>query len=745
MLACARGALRLPALGIVVMTLATLCWSGSARAICPNFPDCGTQTADGTVPQEVTGVTPDFGPAAGGTTVDVAVNFDITDRTHPPKVYFGTKAARLVTVASARDLEATSPAHSIGRVDVIVDAPYESRFSPGGLTRPVAQDAFFYCSGACQRPTITSISPASDTASGGKQLTISGTNFTQGFFSSVRFGSTLVTHVCFVSSTEVQLIVPPSPGDQPGQVGVTVTSLTGTSAPAVTFTYTPDPAMSAHVDDNRTRFTLSSLLGLSFLPSFITDLVPLPGITGRVITQPAVHALFWDRNWDQDNPGLPQAQITAGLTRLVDTSYLADAAQYGVGSATMTGGDVSAPDFLCPGSKAAGNVNPLSLMLWITCEAGGGVIADSELPGTGGIEGVPLADGLTLANDNTDYAIFLPAHVSVGLGSVRSCDAFDAFHFFTVVAEQRIGWAAFLPYPETVYQTVPFIVAPVDCANGTSAGVADDVSHELVESATDPLFGIGWIDNSQFSFSNPRQIFQNGEVSDICENAFNGSQATLAGVMVERYWSNERNSCVPTPVPDCSTTAPRLLTRPSPALLGLKVRPLYVGALTALRHTQQYVVHGSMQAQSVGNTQPRVISSYTIVQQGPGRSSYQGATKVGDGPRTTFQIVQVGQRRCFRGSQKWVCENGMPPLDTGGILAEMFNRQFSVPATTSTRRVLTLTRLTQGNVTYTSTLTRGTGGEPMRLQSISRITGRPEAAQNLVFDYTPKPLIKLPG
>ncbi len=113
MLTCARGAVRFPVLGIVVMTLVMLCWSGSARAICPNFPDCGTQTADGTMPQEVTGVTPDFGPAAGGTTVDVAVNFDITDRAHPPKVYFGTKAARSVTVASARDLKARSPAHSV--------------------------------------------------------------------------------------------------------------------------------------------------------------------------------------------------------------------------------------------------------------------------------------------------------------------------------------------------------------------------------------------------------------------------------------------------------------------------------------------------------------------------------------------------------------------------------------------------------------------------------------------------------
>jgi hypothetical protein len=719
---------------IVATALGVLLPAGSLEAKCANYPNCGAEPPDKTVSPAVTNVSPRAGSSSGGTKVTITVQGFDPDSTTP--VEFGGKPATSVKLVGVQQLQVTSPAHSAGGIDVRVDAPYQDANTPGGWTPTTASDRFTYCNGSCVPPTITSISPASGPASGNTVVTIQGTNLDQGE-TLVRFGSQTATP-CSFSSTQLVVVAPPAVRNQPGPVDVTVTTINGASRP-VTFTYTPDMVTGSQLNDNRNRFTATQLLGLSFLPSFITN--NLPGITGRVITQPAVHALFWDRSWDQDNPGFHQSDVDSGLRNLVNSGYLQDASQYGVGQATSTGSDTAS--LLCLNTTGSGNVSMVTLMLWITCEAGGNPLADTEAPGTGGIEGIPQADGLPLADDNIDYAIFMPAGASIGLGSIRSCGDFGAFHFFTVVSELRFGWAWFVPYPEIDYQTVPFIVTPVECASGGVNNLIDNVSHELVESATDPLVGLGWIENSQFSFSDPTQIFKKGEASDICENAPDGSTVTINGFSVERYWSNRDNGCVPTTFGQCPATPRSLTHHPSPALLGIKVRPLNAGALGVLRHAGTYVAHGTLQA-APGPRQPRINSEYTIEQQGPNRALYEGRTKVDGGPWVSFEVIQVGSRRCVRGAHGWVCRNKMPHLNTQGILAELMNRQFSTPTHTSVSRGLTLIRTTQGNVRFTSMLNRSPQGMPMRLAETSRVDGKMKATENLVFDYTPQPAIKLP-
>ena len=86
-------------------------------------------------------------------------------------------------------------------------------------------------------PTITSVSPASGPATGGTQLTITGTNFATG--ATVRVGGTLATGITLVSSTQLRAT---TPAGSAGARDVQVTNPGGSSATqAGAFTYTATP------------------------------------------------------------------------------------------------------------------------------------------------------------------------------------------------------------------------------------------------------------------------------------------------------------------------------------------------------------------------------------------------------------------------------------------------------------------------------------------------------------------------
>ena len=123
----------------------------------------------------VTGVTPDKGPAAGGTAVKIAgTNFGTA-----PKVKFGTVEATSVSVTSATEVSATSPAGT-GAVDVTVTGP-------GGDGTKAA--AFTYTAA----PVITQASPLEGPAAGGTTVTITGSGLTSDL--TVMFGDTAGTGV----------------------------------------------------------------------------------------------------------------------------------------------------------------------------------------------------------------------------------------------------------------------------------------------------------------------------------------------------------------------------------------------------------------------------------------------------------------------------------------------------------------------------------------------------------------------
>ncbi len=122
----------------------------------------------------VTGVSPNSGPAAGGTQVTIIG----TGFTGATAVDFGANPATGLTVVNATTITADSPAGS-GAVDVTVK-------TPGGTSAASSADEFTYT--ALAAPTVTGVSPNSGPAAGGTQVTITGTGFTGA--TAVDFGAT---------------------------------------------------------------------------------------------------------------------------------------------------------------------------------------------------------------------------------------------------------------------------------------------------------------------------------------------------------------------------------------------------------------------------------------------------------------------------------------------------------------------------------------------------------------------------
>jgi len=121
----------------------------------------------------VSGISPAFGPMAGGTTVTLT-GAGFTGTT---QVLFDGVAATGVTVVSDTQITATAPAHVAADVDVSV-------VTPAGISN--AGSATFSYSAIA--PTISSLGTTSGPTSGGTLVTINGANLTGAV--GIYFGST---------------------------------------------------------------------------------------------------------------------------------------------------------------------------------------------------------------------------------------------------------------------------------------------------------------------------------------------------------------------------------------------------------------------------------------------------------------------------------------------------------------------------------------------------------------------------
>lgn len=298
-----------------------------------------------------------------------------------------------------------------------------------------------------------------------------------------------------------------------------------------------------HLDDNR-----SAPAGVQAAINFFAPVVPVctPGactgvnVFGRVIASPEIVTLYWDSDWDLHNPNSPtRAAINDFVQKITASSYLDDANQYGVSRGSFHSSHASSS--LCQTTTPSGVTTFLSLLAWVQCEV--------QTPGTG----VPLPD------DNTIYAVFLPEGVTIPGAPGADCGAAGgsyAFHAFS---------AAIVPDPINIYlnplafkiEGYPFTVVPAQCARvlGDPAATLDHFTwlwtHELIEAALDPVPPTGWVDNTH---DDDIKVWLNtGEPADICEPSARAPDGVptppvrLAevGFLVEHYWSNADNACVP--------------------------------------------------------------------------------------------------------------------------------------------------------------------------------------------------------
>ncbi|WP_255447575.1 IPT/TIG domain-containing protein [Schumannella sp. 10F1B-5-1] len=161
-------------------------------------------------------------PASGPDTGEQAVTITGTGFTGATGVTIGGTAATNVTVVSDTQITATTPAHTAGVVDVVVQHPAGDSTLTGAYT---------FVSSA--PPTATSFTPTTGSTAGGTTVTITGTGFIGA--TGVTFGGTAGTSFQVVDDTTITVS---TPAHAAGDVTVVVQHPNGTAALADPFTYT---------------------------------------------------------------------------------------------------------------------------------------------------------------------------------------------------------------------------------------------------------------------------------------------------------------------------------------------------------------------------------------------------------------------------------------------------------------------------------------------------------------------------
>ena len=168
---------------------------------------------------------------------------------------------------------------------------------------------------------------------------------------------------------------------------------------------------------------------------------------------------------------------------------------------------------------------------------------------------IPPLTGVPQTNDDTLYVIYLPRSMDIVDGG---CGSLSGVHFFGAAPNFKFldVFGVPLPIPVPYAQTFAYAVIPTKCASGDAQGIRDHIteaaSHEIVEAATDPLVGTGWMNNivtgsdgnilslTIDQLSNVGLDLRAGEVADICEEGGNGA-AGIPAPDVRRHAASQRS------------------------------------------------------------------------------------------------------------------------------------------------------------------------------------------------------------
>jgi hypothetical protein len=189
----------------------------------------------GVPPPTVSSVSLNTGPTGGGNTVTISGTYF----TGVTGVTFGGVAATNLSaptcdVNNVCTMTAVAPAHASGFVNIAVTASVNGTSQTG-----IGTNAYSY---SASPPTVSAITPATGSTSGGTKVTITGTNFNG--TPQVTIGGVAASQVTVVNSTTISAVTPAGTGTN---VPVIVTTSFGSNAPANIYTYAqpvtpPQPA-----------------------------------------------------------------------------------------------------------------------------------------------------------------------------------------------------------------------------------------------------------------------------------------------------------------------------------------------------------------------------------------------------------------------------------------------------------------------------------------------------------------------
>jgi hypothetical protein len=209
--------------------------------------------ADGELPSGH--VTPAFGPAAGGTAVAISGS----GFTGATDVTFGGGAATNVAVnGDGTAITATTPAHDVGAVPVVVTGADGTLVTVGGF--------FFIPATTATAVTVTGVNPLMGSTAGHTPVVITGSGFRDG--AQVAFGGAAATGVRVLADA---IIIAVTPAHDAGAVAVTVTNRSGQSGSLDSaFMYvTPSPAPAPTI--TRIEPAMATASGLSPTSTALDD------------------------------------------------------------------------------------------------------------------------------------------------------------------------------------------------------------------------------------------------------------------------------------------------------------------------------------------------------------------------------------------------------------------------------------------------------------------------------------------
>jgi hypothetical protein len=160
-------------------------------------------------------------------------------------------------------------------------------------------------------PSVNGVSPTTSPATGGTNVTVTGTNFTPA--SAVSFGGTPATSTTYVSANELQATAPPSSKGGAVDVTVTVGGLTSRANPQDLFSYpTCDPAIFLNAD------TATAQAKSPFSFTVTTCSTSLPVIKGAGL--PMGLRLVNNKNGTATISGTPDAKDTGTYAATIAAS-----------------------------------------------------------------------------------------------------------------------------------------------------------------------------------------------------------------------------------------------------------------------------------------------------------------------------------------------------------------------------------------------------------------------------------------